>query len=89
MLRNVFRYRQRMLMMLLGIGGCTALLLTGFGLRDSIVDTVPNQFERITVYDMQIYFSDGQSEADMDAFRKSLQGDTTGIHFYYQTSAEL
>ncbi len=89
MLRNVFRYRQRMLMMLLGIGGCTALLLTGFGMRDSIVDTVPSQFERITVYDMQIYFSGGQSQEDMDAFRASLQGDVSEMHFYYQTSAEL
>ena len=89
MLRNVFRYRQRMLMMLLGIGGCTALLLTGFGLRDSIVDTVPNQFGRITVYDMQVYFSGGQSKDDMEVFRNDLQGDISGIHFYYQTSAEL
>jgi len=89
MLRNVFRYRQRMLMMLLGIGGCTALLLTGFGLRDSIVNTVPNQFEKITVYDMQVYFSGGQSKAEMEAFRDALQGDVSGIHFYYQTSAEL
>ena len=89
MLRNVFRYRQRMLMMLLGIGGCTALLLTGFGLRDSIVDTVPNQFERITVYDMQVYFSAGQSQENMANFREDLRDDVSGIHFYYQTSAEL
>ena len=89
MLRNVFRYRQRMLMMLLGIGGCTALLLTGFGLRDSILDTVPNQFEKITVYDMQIYFSCGQSQEDIDTFRENLLGDISDVHFYYQTSAEL
>ena len=43
-LRNIFRYRQRMAMMLIGIGGCTALLLTGFGLRDSIVNIVPYQY---------------------------------------------
>ncbi len=89
MLRNVFRYRQRMLMMLLGIGGCTALLLTGFGLRDSIVNTVPNQFEKITVYDIQIYFSEGQTQEEMEVFRDALQGDVSGIHFYHQTSAEL
>lgn len=89
MLRNVFRYRQRMLMMLLGIGGCTALLLTGFGLRDSILNTVPNQFERVTVYDMQVYFSEGQTQSDMDALREELQGEVSGMHFYYQTSAEL
>ena len=39
-IRNIFRYRQRLAMMLVGIGGCTALLVTGFGLRDSIVNVV-------------------------------------------------
>ena len=34
-IRNAFRYKKRMFMMLLGIGGCTALLLAGFGVRDS------------------------------------------------------
>ena len=89
MLRNVFRYRQRMLMMLLGIGGCTALLVTGFGLRDSIVNTVPNQFGEVSVYDMEVYFSGGQSQQEQDAFREAVKMDVSGIHFFYQTSAEL
>lgn len=89
MVRNVFRYRQRMLMMLLGVGGCTALLLTGFGLRDSIVNTVPNQFGEVSVYDMEVYFADGQTNEDQQAFRDALKGDVEGIHFFYQTSAEL
>ena len=49
-------------MMLVGIGGCTALLLTGFGLRDSIVNVVDFQFENVTVYDMTVYFSDAQTK---------------------------
>lgn len=89
MLRNIFRYRQRMLMMLLGIGGCTALLLTGFGLRDSIVNTVPHQFGEVALYDMEIYFTGGQSEEDQKAFREEFRGDVQGVHFFYQTSAEL
>ncbi|MBA5771180.1 hypothetical protein H3285_32580, partial [Escherichia coli] len=36
--RNLFRYKQRMLMTVLGVAGCTALILTGFGLRNSISD---------------------------------------------------
>ena len=56
-IRNIFRYRQRLAMMLVGIGGCTALLLTGFCLRDSIVNVVDYQFENVTVYDMTVYFS--------------------------------
>ena len=89
MLRNIFRYRQRMLMMLLGIGGCTALLLTGFGLRDSIINTVPHQYGEVALYDMEIYFGGGQSEEDQKAFREALRGDLQGVHFFYQTSAEL
>ena len=35
-LRNIFRYKKRFLMTVLGIAGCTALLVTGFGIKDSI-----------------------------------------------------
>lgn len=89
MLRNIFRYRQRMLMMLLGIGGCTALLLTGFGLRDSIINTVPHQYGEVALYDMEIYFGGGQSEEEQKAFREEFRGDVSGVHFFYQTSAEI
>lgn len=44
-IRNAFRYKERMVMMLLGIGGCTALLVTGFGLKDSVVDIPSGQYE--------------------------------------------
>lgn len=89
MFRNVFRYRQRLLMMLVGIGGCTALLLTGFGFRDSIMDIVDYQFAEVTVYDIQVYFSEGQSEEDQAAFRNELRTDVDGIQFFHQTSADL
>ena len=89
MLRNVFRYRQRMLMMLLGIGGCTALLLTGFGIRDSIVNTVPFQYGEVALYDMEVYFSQGQTRQQQQAFKEELDGQIAGVHFFYQTSAEL
>lgn len=89
MFRNVFRYRQRLLMMLVGICGCTALLLTGFGLRDSIVDIVDYQFEDVTVYDMSVYFSEGQTQEEQEAFRDALRGDVDQIHFFHQASVEL
>ena len=37
-LRNIFRYKKRLFMMIVGISGCTALLVTGFGVKDSIAD---------------------------------------------------
>ena len=89
MLRNVFRYRQRILMMFVGIGGCTALLLTGYGLRDSIVNIAADQFKNVTIYDMQIYFANGQSQQEQDAFREELKKEVEGIHFYHQASVDL
>lgn len=49
--RNLFRYKSRFIMMIIGVGGCTALLLTGFALRHSIVSIVDRQYSNIFVYD--------------------------------------
>lgn len=52
--RNIFRYKKRFLMTTIGIAGCTALMLTGFGLKDSISGIVSNQFDKLWHYDVQI-----------------------------------
>ena len=88
-IRNIFRYRQRLAMMLVGIGGCTALLLTGFGLRDSIVNIVDFQFEDITVYDMSVYFSGGQTEEEQCAFTEEIGPYASDMMFYHQSSVEI
>lgn len=87
-LRNMFRYRQRFAMMLFGIGGCTALLVTGFGLRDSIANVVNFQFQDVTVYDMAVYFDEGQSAQQQDDFLKAY-GDRADILFYHQSNFDL
>jgi putative ABC transport system permease protein len=89
MLRNVFRYRQRLLMMLLGIGGCTALLLTGFGIKDSLTTVIDVQFSNVTVYDMEIYFKDGLSQKEQEEFIEEIRGKTDRIGFFYQSSVEI
>ena len=48
--RNLFRYKRRFWMAVIGIGGCTALLITGFGLRDSIHGFFDKQYDEITTY---------------------------------------
>ena len=50
-IRNIFRYKKRLFMMILGIGGCTALLVTGFGLKDSIAGFAETQYNEIQVAD--------------------------------------
>ena len=63
-LRNIFRYRSRVLMMLLGVAGCTALMITGYGIRDSISDVVTYQYSEVTLYEYEVTFSE---EPDADA----------------------
>lgn len=89
MFRNIFRYRQRLLMMLVGIGGCTALLVTGFGIGDSIKDIVSYQFQEVTTYDMEVYFSEGLSKQSQEDFRRELEGCVDQIGFFHQSNVEL
>lgn len=51
--RNVFRYKKRLFMTIIGIAGCTALIFTGFGLRDSISAVVNKQYNEIRKYDFE------------------------------------
>lgn len=60
--RNIFRYKGRFFMMIIGIGGCTALLLTGFGLKDSVAGFAPSQYEEVEIADGQAYFDSGNAE---------------------------
>ncbi len=53
-IRNIFRYKKRFLMTVIGIFGCTSLILAGFGLKDSISKILPYQYENIFTYNMQI-----------------------------------
>ncbi|MBR0093403.1 MAG: FtsX-like permease family protein, partial [Lachnospiraceae bacterium] len=62
-MRNIFRYKERVLMMTLGVGGCTALMLTGFGIRDSIEDVVVYQYDEILHYSYDVLFSEDMDEA--------------------------
>ena len=59
--RNVLRYKSRLVMMLIGIGGCTALLITGFAIRDSVSGVVDAQYDNITLYDYSVSFSEEQT----------------------------
>ncbi|MDO4288937.1 MAG: FtsX-like permease family protein [Eubacterium sp.] len=56
--RNIFRYKARFIMTVVGIAGCTALILAGFGLQDAIFSIVPRQFGEISVYEAIAAFKD-------------------------------
>ena len=88
-IRNIFRYRQRLAMMIVGIGGCTALLVTGYGLRDSITNVVDYQFREVTTYDMSVYFDGDQTVEAQEQFRQEIRYDAEAVLFYHQSSVEL
>ena len=88
-IRNIFRYWQRLVMMLLGIGGCTALLMTGFGIRDSIAKIVDVQFRDVTQYDLAVNFRSGQTERQQEQFRKAMEEDAEEILFFHQVSGTI
>ncbi|WP_461214216.1 ABC transporter permease [Lacticaseibacillus sp. GG6-2] len=68
--RNLFRYKSRMVMSIVGIAGGCALILTGFGIRDSIIASSTRQYGDIVKYQTVVSLADSDSEA---AARKVLQ----------------
>ena len=71
--RNIFRYKKRFLMTIIGILGCTALIVVGFGIKDSIYCIMPNQFEKVFNYDMQIGLKNGLDKEQKEKYITSLQ----------------
>ena len=67
--RNMFRYRSRLLMMILGIACCSALLLLGFGVRDSMIHLDSWQFDRVQRYDLMVSADPG----DLNRVKKEIR----------------
>ncbi len=61
-MRNLFRYQRRFWMTVIGIGGCTALIVTGFGLHESIFSILNEQFDHVFRYDALLGLDAGQEE---------------------------
>ncbi len=71
-IRNVFRYKKRFIMMIMGIGGCSALVVTALGLRDSFSDIVSAQFREIAVYDMSVTLGNPADAAEREALGETF-----------------
>lgn len=70
--RNLFRYKRRMFMTVIGIAGCTALSLTGFGLKDSISDIVDLQYLEINNYSGFIAYKDDAKPSEVENIYSAL-----------------
>ncbi|WP_353049875.1 FtsX-like permease family protein [Carnobacterium sp. ISL-102] len=74
--RNLFRYKQRMLMTVLGVAGCTALILTGFGISDSISDVADLQYGKVMKYDAIVALNTDASETDKSDYDEEIAKQT-------------
>lgn len=70
--RNILRYKKRFFMTVIGILGCTALILTGFGIKDGVLKIIPNQYEKIFQYNMQVTLKDSISNEEKEEFIKRI-----------------
>lgn len=72
--RNIFRYKQRMIMTVLGISGCMAILVTGFGLKDSNVGVVKRQFEHLWNYEAMVIVDSDSADETNNKYNDVLEG---------------
>lgn len=70
--RNLFRYKKRFFMTVIGIGGCMGLMLVGFGLQDSITAIAKNQFVELFTYQAAVVVN-SESKEQKDALREQAE----------------
>ncbi|NLT09382.1 MAG: ABC transporter permease, partial [Ruminococcus sp.] len=88
-LRNIFRYKKRFFMMITGISGCMALLLAGFGLKDSIAGFADDQYDEILVADSSIMFNSTDSGEIPDSIIAQLDNNADKYVFYRKSSWDI
>ena len=74
-IRNIFRDKKRFLMMVIGVSGCTALLIAGIGIRATISKVADYQFDEISLYDITVIFSKNMTDDRQKDFMEELQAD--------------
>lgn len=88
-MRNIFRYKQRFFMMVFGIGGCTALLVTGFGIKDSISSIIDSQYGEIQINDLNVVFSEPYYEMDSSEFEAAMETYAQEYTIAFEESTDL
>ena len=89
--RNIFRDKKRFLMMVIGVSGCTALLIAGFGIRTTIARVADYQFDEISVYDINVVFSKNMNEKRQAGFAEHMAEKTgvTADNIFFHHSGEV
>lgn len=89
--RNIVRYKKRFFMMVIGISGCTALLVMGFGVRDSVVAVADQQYEEIQLYDIGVTLKDGKmpGEANLKSLDSVLENENAAGMYAMEKTIDL
>ncbi|SNU06732.1 putative ABC transport system permease protein [Lachnospiraceae bacterium] len=88
-IRNLFRYKRRFFMMIIGIGGCTALLIAGFGIRDSVGDFAEVQYGEILIADASISIKDVEGDKIPEELEEVLKDNCKDSLLMYQGSWDM
>lgn len=79
--RNLFRYQKRFWMTVIGIGGCTALIIAGFGMRSSLLFTMSRQYDELFHYSAQVTLADNALPEERAAVEDFLAGDSRVVNY--------
>ena len=88
-IRNLVRYKKRFFMMILGISGCAALLVAGFGIRDSVANIADQQYDEVQIYDIGVTFDTPLTESDMEMMTEQTAGVLAQTAYRYEESADI
>lgn len=88
-IRNIVRYKKRFFMMVLGISGCTALLLTGYGIKDSVANVVTKQYDEIQLFDVNTTFTNVSTEAEREEFKTQIGADLASYEYVMEKAHDL
>ena len=81
--RNVFRYKKRLFMTIIGIAGCTALIFTGFGLRSSISSIISKQYGEIRRYNFEATLKSNLSETQILELNSYIENNEKDMKYTY------
>ena len=87
--RNIFRYKRRFFMAIIGIAGCTGLLLTGLGLQNAINDIIDKQYGELYHYNAIVRMDSDVADAEKSAVAERVEADSEGPKAWVLTENKI
>lgn len=90
-IRNIFRYKKRFIMSIVGIAGCTALITIGFGIKYSVSEVIERQFSNVLKYDASLSLSEeiNIKEAKENKEKLLYQDKINNVEYIYTQSVDV